>query len=302
VIKVYVDTIYSEKYTKRVLKKLLKKYVLEWLGSTEFRSTFNLKESVNYCGQHKMELITYHIESLMEENRRLETVYEKIIEFKDFRDLLNYLSPHPYDTAESTLLDLLRNHKKITIIEHQKNDTFKFYLTDEISEYREETERIANLSVFFRSYIEVLLDIKKEAYNFDQLYEFLLEEEINYDSAKNYQDFLYFKKEKAYSVAEILKLLENKKIMTPKKIFIEQIKKDHNRFYKIIKDYYGLRYWDSEAEFRAQLKLFDNFYQAGNKKYLELGEQLLELLKKVNKPENEKKRLERTINRVLERG
>jgi hypothetical protein len=132
--KMSVDTVYSEKYTKRVLKRLLKKYVLEWLGASEFRSTFNLKEAVDYCGQHKMELITYHVESLMEENTSLEYVYEKVLEFKDFRDLLNYLSPNPYDTAESTLLEFLRNHKKIIIIEHQENDTFKFHLTNEMNE------------------------------------------------------------------------------------------------------------------------------------------------------------------------
>ena len=297
-----VDTVYSEKYTKRVLKKLLKKYVLEWLGENEFRSTFNLKDAVDYCGQHKMELIIYHVESLMEENSSLEVVYEKILDFRDFRDLLNYLSSHTYDTAESTLLDFLRSHDKITIIEHQENDTFKFYLTDKMNEYREETERIANLSIFFRSYTELLLDIKKEAFNFDELYDFLLEEEISYDSAKNYQDFLYFRKEKAYSVSEILKLLEEGKIMTPKKIYIEQLKKDNNRFYKIIEDYYGLCYWNPEAEFRAHLKLFDNFYQEGNKNYLELGKNVLELLEKVDKPKNEKRRLEKTINRVLERG
>ena len=123
-----VDTVYSEKYTKRVLKRLLKKYVLEWLGSTELRSTFNLKESVDYCGQHKMELITYHVESLMEEKSSLEVVYEKILDFRDFRDLLNYLAPHKYDTAESTLLDFLRSHNKITIVEHNEDDNFKFYL------------------------------------------------------------------------------------------------------------------------------------------------------------------------------
>jgi len=299
----FVETAYSEKYTKRVLKKLLKKYVLEWLGSTEFRSTFNLKESVDYCGQHKMELITYHVESLMEENKSLEYVYEKIMEFKDFRDLLNYLSPHPYDTAESTLLELLRSHDKITIIEHQENDTFKFYLTDEMNEYREETERIANLSIFFRSYTELLLDIKKEAFNFDELYDFLLEEEISYDSAKNYQDFLYFRKEKAYSVSEILKLLEAGEIMTPKKIFIEQIKKDHNRFYKIFKNYYGLKNWNTETEFQVYLKLFDKFLQNKSKeKYKYLGKQVLDFIPKVDKSKFKTKRLEKNIKRVLERG
>lgn len=123
-----INSIDSEKYNKKILTKLLKIYVLEWLGAAECRSTFNLKDAVDYCGQHKMELITYHVESLMEENSRLECVYEKIIDFKDFRDLLNYLSSHPYDTAESTLLEFLRNHEKITIIEHQENDTFKFHL------------------------------------------------------------------------------------------------------------------------------------------------------------------------------
>lgn len=123
-----VDSIKSEIYVKRILRKLLKKYVLEWLGSGGFRSTFNLKNAVDYCGQHKLELIRYHVESLMEENSKLEVVYEKTLDFKDFRDLLNYLSPHSYDTAESTLLELLRNHRKIKIMEHIKNDTFKFKL------------------------------------------------------------------------------------------------------------------------------------------------------------------------------
>jgi hypothetical protein len=81
-----------------------------------------------------MELITYHVESLMEENSSLEVVYERILDFRDFRDLLNYLSPHNYDTAESTLLEFLRNHEKITIIEHEADDTFKFYLTEKLNE------------------------------------------------------------------------------------------------------------------------------------------------------------------------
>ncbi|PUU86257.1 MAG: hypothetical protein CI948_2896, partial [Halanaerobium sp.] len=46
----YINSIDSEKYTKRILTKLLKSYVLEWLGATEFRSTFNLKDAVDYCG------------------------------------------------------------------------------------------------------------------------------------------------------------------------------------------------------------------------------------------------------------
>lgn len=299
----YTNTIDSEKYTKRILTKLLKNYVLEWLGATEFRSTFNLKDAVDYCGQHKMELITYHVESLMEENSRLEQVYEKILNFRDFRDLLNYLSPHTYDTAESTLLDFLRNHEKITIIEHEADDTFKFYLTEELTEYREEAEKIANLSIYFRSFVEILLDIKKEVFSFDELYEFLLEEEISYDLPKNNQDFLYFRKEKSYNIPEILKLIEGEKITTPKKIFIYQIKKDHNRFYKIFDNYYGSKCWNTETKFQAYLKLFDKFLQNKNKeKYKYLGKKVLDLIPRVDKSKYKTKRLEKNIKRILERG
>ena len=299
----YINSIDSEKYSKRILTKLLKSYVLEWLGATEFRSTFNLKDAVDYCGQHKMELITYHVESLMEENSRFEHVYEKIINFRDFRDLLNFLSPHPYDTAESTLLEFLRNHEKITIIEHEADDTFKFYLTEELNEYREEAEKITNLSVYFRSFVEILLDIKKEIFSFDELYEFLLEEEISYDLPRNYQDFLYFRKEKSYDVPEILKLIEGEKITTPKKIFRDQIKKDYNRFYKIFDNYYGSRSWNRDAKFQAYLKLFDEFLQNKNKeKYKYLGKKVLDLIPKVDKSKYKTERLEKNIKRILERG
>ena len=163
-----LESINSEKYIKNFLIEILKKYVVEWLGSTEFRSSFKLKDAVDYCGQHKIGLIIYHVESLMEENSELEYVYERILEFRDLRDLLNYLSPHSYDTAESTFLEILRDHEKITIIEHSEDDTFKFYLTKELDKYIEESEKISELSIYFRSYIEILLDVKKEAFDFDQ--------------------------------------------------------------------------------------------------------------------------------------
>ena len=293
----------SEKYVKRILIKLLKNYVLEWLGATEYRSTFNLKDSVDYCGQHKMELIKYHVESLMEYNDKIEYVYETIIDFNNFRDLLNYLSPRSYDTAESTLLEFLRNHEKITIVEHNENDNFKFYLTDELDEYKEEKEKIKSLSVYFRSYIEILLDIKKEAFDFDQLYKFLLDEEISYNLAKNHQDFLYFRKEKSYDIPEILKLIEDEKVITPKKIFINQIKKDYNRFYRIFDNYYGSETWNTDTKFQVYLKLFDKFYQNKNKeKYKHLGKKVLDIIPQIDKKQFEKKRLEKNIKRILERS
>jgi len=299
----YIDSMNTEKYNKEIIIQSLKKYIVEWLSDTGYRSTFDLKETIDYCGQHKINMIIYDIESLMEEDENYESVYEKIIEFRDLRGLLNYLSPRAYDTAESTLLDIIRDYNKITIIEHKKNDKFKFYLTEELNKYVEESEKISNLSIYFRSYIEILLDIKKEAYNFEQLYEFLLEEEISYDLAKNYNDFLYFRKEKSYSVPEILKLLEDEEVLTPQMIFINQIKKDHNRFYKIIDNYYGLEKWNIDAKFQAYLKLFDKFLQNKNKEnYKYMGKKVLDILPKVNDSKFNINRLEKNIKRILERG
>ena len=120
----------SKKYVKRVLNLLLKQYVLNWLGESQYRSTFKLSEAVNFCGQHKMELIKYHVDSLLEEEKNLVYVYEEIIDFKEFKDLLNYLAPCDFDTPESTLLEILRKHDQITIVEHKENDRFKYCLGD----------------------------------------------------------------------------------------------------------------------------------------------------------------------------
>ncbi|ADQ13703.1 hypothetical protein Halsa_0216 [Halanaerobium hydrogeniformans] len=120
----------SEKYVKRVLNMLLKQYVLNWLGESQYRSTFKLSEAINFCGQHKMELIKYHVDSLLEEEENLEYVHETIMDFKEFKDLLNFLGSHKYDTPESTLLEILRNHEQITIVEHKENDRFKYYIGD----------------------------------------------------------------------------------------------------------------------------------------------------------------------------
>lgn len=297
-----VYSVNTEKYNKKIITQTLKNYILEWLSDSGYGSTFDLKETVDYCGQHKVNMLIYDIESLMEEDENYKSVYEKIIEFRNLRDLLNYLSPRSYDTAESTLLDIIRDYNKITIIEHKKNDKFKFYLTEELNEYIAESEKIANLSIYFRSYIKILLDIKKEAFNFEQLYKFLLEEEISYDLAKNYNDFLYFRREKSYSVPEILKLLEDEEVLTPKMIFVNQIKKDYNRFYKIIDNYYGLNDWDLETEFQVYLKLFDKFLQNNKDKYKYLGQKVLEFIPKVDDEKYKTRRLEKNIKRILERG
>ena len=128
----YLESIESEENIKKLLTQIFKNQVVEWLGSTESRNKFNFKDAIDSCGKHKLDLIIYHVESLMEENSELKPVYERIIEFRNLRDLLNYLSPHSYDTAESTFLEILRNHKKIRIIEHEKDDIFKFYYSSEL--------------------------------------------------------------------------------------------------------------------------------------------------------------------------
>jgi hypothetical protein len=91
--------------------------------------------------------------------------------------------------------------------------------------------------------------------------------------------------------------------MTPKKIFIEQIKKDYSRFYKIFENYYGLKSWNKDTKFEAYLKLFDHLLQNKEKdKYSYLGKEVLDLMPKVDKSKFNTNRLEKNIKRILERG
>jgi len=293
----------SEKYVKRVLFKLLNQYIIKWLGSTERKSSFKLTESVNFCGQHKMDLVKYHVESLMEEEPNLQYVYEEIKNFREFKDLLNYLSPHPYDTPESTLLEIIRNNERIIITEHCSNDYYKYKVINNEQNDNNITEKISKLNSYFRSYVKIIFDLKKRAFTLNQLYKFFLEEEIEYSLAKNSEEFLYFKENKSLTVKEIIKLIEGEEIKTPKEIYFDIIKKDYSNFYRIIDEYYGLKDWPVDVKFDVYLKLFDHYWQEKiAEKYKPLGDKVLDLMPEKELDKSKKKKLEKNIKWILERG
>lgn len=293
----------SNRYTRRVLQIILKKYLFDWIGQFPNLNTIKLSDVVYNFGEHKMNQIKFRVSALLSYNENIEYVYDKVDEFKDLKDLLIYLSPKDYYTPESVLLYYLNKIDYLNIEVCEDSCNYKFRTIEPYVLKDLDDKKLSELSIYFRSYAEILLDIKKITYSFDKLYNWLLDQEIDYDMPKNKEIFLHFYNKKEYSIKEILKLLSPNQFKAAKEIFIEQIKKDHNRFYKIIDNYYGLKDWNKNIEFNAYLKLFDMYYQQNQKeKYEQAGQKVLELLNIVDKSQNEKKRLEKIIKRILERG
>jgi len=194
----------SKRYTQRVLQIILKKYLLDWIGEFPNLTTIKLSDVVNKCGEHKMNLIKFHVSALLSYNDNIEYVYEKVMEFSELKDLLIYLSPKKYYTPKSVLLYYLNqlDYLNIEVCENSCNykyRTIKPYVLKDLND-----QKISELSIYFRSYVAILLDIKKISYSFDKLYNWLLDQEIEYDIPKNKEIFFHFYNKKEYSVKEIL--------------------------------------------------------------------------------------------------
>lgn len=298
-----VDNYNKEKYTKKILNILFRKFILNWLGDYPNYFSFNPANAVSDYSRHKMDMIKNYIKSMTSENYNLETVFIEIKNFIYFEEFLNYLSPSKFYSPEDTLLYLLRHYKKINIRYNPEYDTYKFSFPGEYNISSSGKQQLYDLSIFFRSYTEILLDVKRESHDLKKLYEWLLDAEIDYRFAKNYDLFRIFYEEKGYSVEEILKLLDSKGLKVSKDIYFKQIKKDYNRFFRIIDNYYGLNSWDPKTNFKVHIGLFDKFYQEKNlDKINELGSKVLDLLPKSGLREREKNQISNLISKALERG
>jgi len=293
----------EERYTKKVLIFLIKKLILNWLGEYPNYFQIDLSDLAKNCGRYKMELIKKHIIYLMKEKENLWYVYDTIKDFYEFEELLNFLAPTSYYSPEGTLLYYLRRHKKINVKFDESRSHYSFSIVDDKKIPCTTKEQKSNISVFFRSYTEILLDIKKSAYHFDTLLNWVVNEEIDYSLAKNNEIFFLFYKKQGYDVVEVLKLLDSDGLKTPKEIYIEQIKRDHHRFYKIIDNYYGLKSWSRESNFKVHIELFDRIYQDQDEEYIDLlGYKVLELLPDSSLSDREKKQIKNLITRIIEGG
>ncbi len=285
----------KQRYIKKVLKMVLKKHCYSWLGEEPMYSSFDLKNAVNQNQEIKMDQIKTYIRGNCCIHENLWHVYEEIKNFKKFKDLLYYLAPRDYYNSRATLLLILRDSHKVKVV--NKIEENRYYFTevvDNIPESKEELLR--DLKIYIRSHIQILLDIKKEPLNLDKLYDLFVKEEEEYDSGKKSQVFMLLYENKGKSVNEILLLINENNLKTPKVIFKHLIKADHNRFSRIIDEYYASENWNKNVHFKANLKLYDKYYH--EKKYNkadELRRKVLQHLEETNLDKHQKKRIKRLI-------
>jgi len=293
----------NQKYSKKVLYFIFKKFIVCWLGDYPYYFNFNPSDVVSNYSKHKMNIIKEYLKLKSSTNKNLETVFVEIKDFVYFEELLNYLSPSKLYSPEDTLIYLLHHYDKINIRYNHEHDSYKFFFSGDHKITSSGKQQLNDLSIFFRSYTEILLDVKREAKNLNKLYEWTLEGEMDYSLAKNYELFRVFYEEKGYSIKEILKLLDNDGIKVSKDIYFNQIKRDYNRFFRIIDNYYGLKSWDSKTNFKVHIGLFDKFYkQKDYKKISELGPKVLDLLPESGLKEREKKQISSLVSKATKRG
>mgnify|MGYP006288036429 CR=1 FL=1 len=316
----------KDRYIRYVLKILIRYYSYKWLGDKPFNSGFIPEAAVNKWSTIKINPITPHFgrnpvykprpgwlagvilllfapKKIEKKHNSEHFIYNEIRYFNDIKDLLNYLAPKPYYTPGSTLIYISRQSKKINI--KYKEESFKYFIEDrgEIELPDSKGEMVSSLKTFFRSYALLLLDMKKEPLTINQLYQSLLDEEIQYMMAKNSEIVMYLIQEKNKTIKEILKTAGQNSLKSPSEIFRYLITHDYNRFTKLIDDYYLSKKWDDEIKFKAYLKIYDKYYHENKyNKANQLGDVILDLLDSSGLNESKKNRIKRLIQKNMKGG
>ncbi len=291
----------KERYIKRVLIIALKNYCYNWLNETSYRNSFAIENVTKLCSKYRMRQVKQYIYENCFLHKNVWHVYERIKYFIDIRDLLYYLAPKNYYNPESTLLYILRNSKTFAIVNKQTDN--RYYLRDNskdnIPHISKELTR--DLKIFIHSYVELLLNIKKEPFTLGELYSFFVNEELEYNLAKNKHVFLYLKEKESKNINEILRLISEDNLKSVDEIFKELIKYDYKRFVHMIDNYYGSKKWNKNVQFKAYLKLFD-IYRRDKEKARKLGKLTLQLMEESDLNNKQMKKIRRIIKRNMKGG
>jgi len=293
----------KEKFIKRVLKKILKEHSHRWLGDQPFHYKFDINQVLDDYDNHVMQVLKEHLSHTAAVNENIRPVYEKVKDFKRIKDLLYYLRPKFFETPESILLYYLHRSSKYKIKQCERPGYYNLLIKEEVDpEMIIKKENIArSLKTFFRSYTQLLLDVKKKPLNIFQLFELLLNEEVGYSYGKQKEVFIYLRQKNQKTIKEMLKLAAQEEVKAPLEIYENLVFKDHNRFFRIINNYPGSENWDEEVKLKVYLKLFDNFYKQGGKEEMaELGPEILDMLEEGSAVSSARgKTIRRLINREI---
>ncbi|MFW6230376.1 MAG: hypothetical protein ACOC4L_05280 [Halanaerobium sp.] len=289
-----------EKYIKRVLKLIIRKYAYRWLCIPPSCYSFNLEEILNRYGKHEMKILREYLVQFSWIRDNLQIVYNKVKHYEDIKELLNYLSPGSYNNSEMALLCIIRGASDYEIYPCDRPG--RYYISFKGEEPLANEEIPAALKKYFRTYTFLLLVTKKEAVDLDNLYEMVLEGEIDYSFGSDKQVFFYLRQHKGKTIEELLEIAGGDKFKKPRQIFKRLIKTDYNRFFHIYEDYYGSKKWDQETKLNVELKVYDRVRRQDkeNKKFKKLARGILEKLESSDMDERKKNNVERIIKRDLE--
>ncbi len=294
-----------QRYIEKVLIKITKYYYIEWLLSSSVykKYTFNVNDAVSRMSLLKMEQIKQCVLENAYFHSNLWIIYEEIKGFKKITDLLLYLAPNYNSSPEIVLLDLIRSSNRVRIVNTDTDnpDIYRIYPIDYSKTFTSKEDIVGAFKTFMRSYVLFIFDIEKVPRSLTELFQFFINEQKPYSSARHYNVIELLIKDN-YTVKEILKLA-CEGMTNPEYFFKDVIKHDYNHFFRMIDDYYGSKEWTLENKIKAYIKLYD-IYSHGNKseKTEELGSFILENLNEGSFDERFKRSIRRIILRNTERG
>lgn len=294
----------QRKYIKKLLIKITRYFYTKWYMSSPLinKYTFNINDAVYEMGGYKMEKIKQYVYENAFTHENLWLVYEVIKDYKNIVELLIYLSPRSCHSPEHILLNILRYSSKIRILNTDIPGVYRIFPIDYEKIPASKEEIIRAIKTFIRSYILLIFDIDKTPRTLTELYQLFIREEISYSTANEYMIIDLLMKERKYEITEIISLISSNSINTPEEIFIDIIKNDYNRFYRMIDDYYGSKGWSEDERLKACIKLYDIYlHEKESCKAESLGDIILENLDNSRFSKKQKSSLRRIILRNKER-
>lgn len=115
----------KKEYVRRAVKEVIKSYSYQWLTDSELKRSCNIKKTVNKCSEAKMEQIKQCIYEASYIHENLWYAFEEIKDFRDIKELLNYISDVDYYDPATTFLHLVRCSRKVKVRNDKKADSYR---------------------------------------------------------------------------------------------------------------------------------------------------------------------------------
>lgn len=115
----------KKEYVRRTVKEVIKKLSYKWMTDENYGKGCHIEKAVNECSRAKMIQIKQIIYEASYLHENLWVVYEEIKDFRDIKELLNYISDVNYYDPATILLNLVRCSRNLNVRNDKKVNSYR---------------------------------------------------------------------------------------------------------------------------------------------------------------------------------